>query len=39
MNHIMFGEIGAWFYKALEDIKPDEHNPGYKTVLLESHLV
>ena len=23
MNHIMFGEIGAWMYKALGGIKPD----------------
>lgn len=34
MNHIMFGEIGAWFYKGLGGIKPDEAAPGFKNVLL-----
>ncbi|HEV7333874.1 MAG TPA: glycoside hydrolase family 78 protein [Flavisolibacter sp.] len=35
MNHIMFGEIGAWFYKGLGGIKPDEQSPGFKHVILE----
>ena len=39
MNHIMFGEIGAWFYKALGGIKPDEHAPGFKNILLQPHFV
>lgn len=39
MNHIMFGEIGAWMYKALGGIKPDEKIPGFKNVLLEPHFV
>lgn len=39
MNHIMFGEIGAWLYKALGGIKPDENLPGFKNVLLEPHFV
>ncbi|MFA6127865.1 MAG: family 78 glycoside hydrolase catalytic domain [Bacteroidales bacterium] len=38
-NHIMFGEIGAWFYKALGGIKPDPDQPGFKNVLLEPHFV
>jgi len=38
-NHIMFGEIGAWFYKALGGIKPDPEQPGFKNVLLEPHFV
>ena len=33
-NHIMFGEISAWMYKALAGIKPDTQNPGFKNVLL-----
>ncbi|MDQ3277114.1 MAG: glycoside hydrolase family 78 protein [Bacteroidota bacterium] len=37
MNHIMFGEIGAWFYKGLGGIKPDEQSPGFKNVVLEPH--
>ncbi|RYF64652.1 MAG: alpha-rhamnosidase, partial [Cytophagaceae bacterium] len=39
MNHIMFGEIGAWYYKALGGIKPDPAQPGFKHVLLEPHFV
>jgi alpha-L-rhamnosidase len=39
MNHIMFGEIGAWLYKALGGIKPDPAKPGFKNVLLAPHFV
>ncbi|CCH02681.1 alpha-L-rhamnosidase [Fibrella aestuarina BUZ 2] len=39
MNHIMFGEIGAWYYKGLGGIKPDPARPGFKHVLLEPHFV
>ncbi len=35
MNHIMFGEIGAWFFKAPGGIKPDVKHPGFKNVILE----
>ena len=39
MNHIMFGEVGAWMYKALAGIKPDPQNAGFKNILLEPHFV
>ena len=39
MNHIMFGEINAWYYKALGGILPDEKNPGFKNVILKPHFV
>ncbi|MEP6727042.1 MAG: family 78 glycoside hydrolase catalytic domain [Bacteroidota bacterium] len=39
MNHIMFGEINAWFYKALGGIKPDAAAPGFKNVLLQPSFV
>jgi alpha-L-rhamnosidase len=39
LNHIMFGEISAWFYKALGGIKPDPENPGFKNILLHPHFV
>jgi alpha-L-rhamnosidase len=39
MNHIMFGEIGAWLYKGPGGIKPDAANPGFKNVLLQPHFV
>ena len=39
LNHIMFGEIGAWFYKALGGIRPDPAFPGFKNILLEPFFV
>jgi alpha-L-rhamnosidase len=39
MNHIMFGEIGAWMYKGLGGIKPDASKPGFKNVLLQPNFV
>nr|WP_245553372.1 alpha-L-rhamnosidase [Echinicola vietnamensis] len=39
MNHIMFGEVGAWIYKALGGMKPDPEHPGFKNILLEPHFV
>lgn len=33
-NHMMFGEIGAWFFKALGGIKPDPAAPGFRHILL-----
>ncbi|HPF03914.1 MAG TPA: family 78 glycoside hydrolase catalytic domain, partial [Bacteroidales bacterium] len=34
MNHIMFGEINAWYYKGPGGIFPDEKAPGFKNVIL-----
>jgi len=39
MNHIMFGEINAWYYKALGGIFPDEEQPGFKNVILKPNFV
>ncbi len=39
MNHIMFGEINAWYYKALGGIFPDEQAPGFKNVILKPNFV
>lgn len=39
LNHIMFGEISAWMYKALGGILPDEEKPGFKNVILKPHFV
>ncbi len=33
-NHMMFGEIGAWFYKGLGGLFPDPDKPGFKHILL-----
>ena len=39
MNHIMFGEINAWYYKGLGGIFPDEEHPGFKRVILKPNFV
>jgi alpha-L-rhamnosidase len=39
LNHIMFGEINAWYYKALGGMRPDPAFPGFKNTLLEPHFV
>jgi alpha-L-rhamnosidase len=33
-NHIMFGDVGAWFYKALAGINPDPEHPGFKHTII-----
>lgn len=37
LNHIMFGEIGAWFFKGLGGIRPDPQSPGFKNVILQPY--
>jgi len=39
LNHIMFGEIGAWLYKGIGGIRPDEKAPGFKHILLTPHFI
>lgn len=39
LNHIMFGGIGAWLYKGIGGIVPDEQYPGFKNVILEPNFV
>ena len=33
-DHIMFGDISAWFYKALAGINPDPAAPGFKHFII-----
>lgn len=33
-NHMMFGEIGGWFFKSLGGILPDTDYPGFKHIIL-----
>ncbi|MEN0053706.1 MAG: family 78 glycoside hydrolase catalytic domain [Mucilaginibacter sp.] len=37
LNHIMFGEIGAWLYKGIAGIHADQDHPGFKNVILQPH--
>ena len=39
LNHIMFGEVNAWFFKALGGIKPDPAQPGFKNIILRPNFV
>ncbi|MDB5024930.1 MAG: alpha-L-rhamnosidase [Mucilaginibacter sp.] len=39
LNHIMFGEIGAWLYKGIGGIKPDEKKAGFKNVILTPNFI
>lgn len=38
-NHIMFGDISAWFYKALGGINIDETNPAFHSIIIKPHFV
>ena len=38
-NHIMFGDISAWFYKALAGINPDPAAPAFKHFIIKPNLV
>lgn len=34
LNHIMFGDIGAWFFQTLAGINPDPAYPGFKHIVI-----
>jgi alpha-L-rhamnosidase len=38
-NHIMYGDVVAWFYKALAGIRPDVASPGFKHFLIQPHVL
>jgi alpha-L-rhamnosidase len=38
-NHIMFGDISAWFYESLAGIRPDGAAPGFKHIILKPVVV
>jgi alpha-L-rhamnosidase len=38
-NHIMYGDILAWFYKALAGLNPDPAAAGFKHFTLKPHVV
>ncbi|MDF2926945.1 MAG: alpha-rhamnosidase [Paenibacillaceae bacterium] len=38
MNHHMFSEIGAWYYKALAGFNIDDCSPGFKHIRLTPHI-
>lgn len=38
-NHIMFGDISAWFYRALAGITPDPAKPGFGHIFIKPQIV
>lgn len=38
MNHHMFSEIGAWYYKALAGFRIDDCHPGFRRFRLAPHI-
>ena len=38
-NHIMFGDVSAWFYETLAGIRPDPAQPGFKHIVIQPHPV
>lgn len=38
-NHMMFGEIGGWFFKGLGGIFPDSSQPGFKHIILRPNFI
>ncbi|MBS7613546.1 alpha-L-rhamnosidase, partial [Candidatus Bathyarchaeota archaeon] len=38
-NHIMFGSIDSWFYRALAGINVDPSHPGFEKVVIKPHVV
>lgn len=36
-NHPVFGDVGAWFYKAFGGIRYDEQNPGFENVVIRPY--
>lgn len=38
-NHIMFGDVSAWFYKALAGLRPDPQAPGFQHFFIAPQVV
>ena len=38
-NHVMFGSIDEWFYKAIAGIRPDQDNPGFKNIIIKPEFI
>ena len=38
-NHVMFGDVSAWFYGTLAGIRPDPAAPGFKKIIIRPAIV
>lgn len=36
-NHIMYGDVSAWFYRNLAGIAPDDRQPGFKQIIFRPY--
>jgi alpha-L-rhamnosidase len=36
-NHVMFGDVSAWFYECLAGIAPDRAQPGFKRIVFQPY--
>ncbi|SDK18703.1 alpha-L-rhamnosidase [Pedobacter sp. ok626] len=36
-NHVMFGEVVAWFFKSVAGINVDPGNPGFRNIIIRPH--
>ena len=39
LNHIMFGSVSEWFFKALAGINVDPEQPGFKNVIIKPFII
>jgi alpha-L-rhamnosidase len=37
-NHYAYGAIGEWLYRVVAGLDIDEHNPGYKHIIIQPHV-
>ena len=37
-NHYAYGAIGEWLYRVVAGLDIDEHNPGYKHIMIQPHV-
>lgn len=38
-NHVMFGDVSAWFFETLAGIQPDPSAPGFKKIIIRPAMV
>lgn len=38
-NHVMFGDVSAWFYQTLAGLRPDPAAPGFRKIIIKPEIV
>ncbi|MGK7394181.1 MAG: glycoside hydrolase family 78 protein [Candidatus Cyclobacteriaceae bacterium M3_2C_046] len=39
LNHIMFGSVSEWYFRALAGINPDPQQPGFKHIIIKPNFI